>query len=64
MKSFLLSCIIVATFVTMSFGQDQPGIGKNVKAPDFEATNYKGENVRLSQLYSNGPVVLIFYRGG
>lgn len=64
MRSFLLSCFIMTAFVTMSFGQDQPGIGKGVKAPDFEATNYKGEKVRLSQLYSNGPVVLIFYRGG
>lgn len=64
MRSLLFSCFIMTAFVTMSFGQDQPGIGKGVKAPDFEATNYKGEEVRLSQLYSNGPVVLIFYRGG
>ncbi len=63
MKSFLLSCFIMAAFVTVSFGQDQPGIGKGVKAPDFEALNFKGEKVKLSDLYKDGPVVLIFYRG-
>ena len=63
MKSLLLSCFIMTAFVTMSFGQDQPGIGKGVKAPDFEALNFKGEKVKLSDLYKDGPVVLIFYRG-
>ena len=32
-------------------------------APDFELPNVRGENVSLSSLLANGPVVLSFYRG-
>ena len=32
-------------------------------APDFTGETYRGTTVRLSDLYLNGPVVLIFYRG-
>lgn len=35
-----------------------------MKAPDFEALNYEGKMVRLSQFYKKGPVVFVFYRGG
>lgn len=34
------------------------------KAPDFALTNARGENVSLSALLAQGPVVLTFYRGG
>lgn len=64
MRSFLLSLFIITAFVTVSFGQEQPGIAKGAKAPDFKALNYNGEEIQLSQLYRKGPVVLIFYRGG
>ncbi len=33
------------------------------KAPDFSLPNVGGEQVRLSSLLSEGPVVLAFYRG-
>ena len=39
-----------------------PQVGQ--KAPDFSLPNVRGEQVQLSSLLSNGPVVLTFYRGG
>jgi hypothetical protein len=33
------------------------------KAPDFSLRNTSGQGVTLTQLLSNGPVVLGFYRG-
>lgn len=45
------------------------GVGKNAPkpgdmAPDFTLPNAKGQQIKLSDLYKSGPVVLIFYRGG
>jgi peroxiredoxin len=34
------------------------------KAPDFELTNASGETVQLSDVLKDGPVVLMWYRGG
>ncbi|OAD21780.1 alkyl hydroperoxide reductase/ Thiol specific antioxidant/ Mal allergen [Candidatus Thiomargarita nelsonii] len=47
----------------------QSDVAKNAKtlgdkAPDFNLPNVKGEQVRLSDAYKAGPVVLSFYRGG
>ena len=39
-------------------------IKQGEKAPDFVLPNVNGENVQLSHLLTQGPVVLIFYRGG
>ncbi len=36
---------------------------KGAKAPDFALPNIKGEEVTLSDLLAQGPVVLAFYRG-
>lgn len=33
-------------------------------APDFTLMDFRGTQVTLSDLYDDGPVVLIFYRGG
>ena len=32
-------------------------------APDFEASNSKGNSIRLTSLIDRGPVVISFYRG-
>lgn len=32
-------------------------------APDFKLVNHRGEHVRLTNLFKNGPVVLVFYYG-
>lgn len=36
----------------------------NADAPDFTLMDFRGGKVTLSELYKDGPVVLIFYRGG
>jgi len=40
-----------------------PGLPVGEKAPDFVLPNVFGEPVRLTDLLSEGPVVLTFYRG-
>lgn len=34
------------------------------KAPDFELTNAKNDNIKLSDYLAKGPVILTWYRGG
>lgn len=40
-----------------------PGLDVGARAPDFSLPNARGEQVRLSDLLEQGPVVLTFYRG-
>ncbi|MCQ9208183.1 MAG: redoxin domain-containing protein [Omnitrophica bacterium] len=40
-----------------------PGLKVGTVAPDFTGVTYMGNKIRLSDVYKNGPVVLIFYRG-
>ncbi len=39
------------------------GLQVGTIAPDFMGETYQGNTVRFSDLYKNGPVVLIYYRG-
>ncbi|MCF8308346.1 MAG: AhpC/TSA family protein [Bacteroidales bacterium] len=39
------------------------GLQVNHKAPDFTGKTHKGENFRLSEKLSEGPLMLFFYRG-
>jgi len=64
MKSVLCALLMVACTVSYAIAQDQPGLNAGIKAPDFTATNHLGKKIQLSQFYKNGPVVLVFYRGG
>jgi len=45
------------------FSKKEIGLRVGTIAPDFTGETYRGNAVRLSDLYRNGPVVLIFYRG-
>jgi len=63
MRNLVFSCVIVVLLASPLFTEEMPGLQAGVEAPDFEALNFKGEKVRLSALYEEGPVVLIFYRG-
>lgn len=40
------------------------GIPRGSQAPDAEVLDLEGHPVRLSALYAEGPVMLVFYRGG
>jgi peroxiredoxin len=64
-KTFpFLFFFIIFTLPGMAAAPDMPGLDKGVRAPDFEALNHQGKTVRLSDFYKQGPVVLVFYRGG
>jgi peroxiredoxin len=41
-----------------------PGLKVGDKAPDFKLKNADGKNISLSSVNKNGPVILVFYRGG
>lgn len=43
--------------------ENAPGLKVGESAPDFSALTAAGSRIILSDLYQNGPVVLIFYRG-
>jgi peroxiredoxin len=56
---------------TRAYVQATPGLGDPATAlavgaiaPDFTLMDTEGNAVSLEALYANGPVVLIFYRGG
>lgn len=44
--------------------EEMPGLSVGVQAPDFTALTHKGEDITLSTINKDGPVVLVFYRGG
>lgn len=44
--------------------EEMLGLQVGEQAPDFEATTYEGKPFRFSEVYSQKPTVLIFYRGG
>jgi len=64
MKKIILVFLMTILMPIMVFAEEVPGLKAGIQAPDFEATTHKGEQVRLSDFYKNGPVVLVFYRGG
>jgi len=47
----------------LAAAQPDPGLPVGEKAPDFVLPNAFGKDVRLTDLLSEGPVVLTFYRG-
>ncbi|TVR99254.1 MAG: DUF3179 domain-containing protein, partial [Phycisphaerales bacterium] len=44
--------------------QDKPGLRPGQRAPDVRVTAIDGSEVSLADLYRDGPIVLMFYRGG
>lgn len=64
MKKILFTILFLLTMASATVAENPPGLKAGIQAPDFEATNIKGETIRLSDYLVKGPVVLIFYRGG
>ncbi len=66
MKKFFPLCLALAViaFIEPVAAQKEYGLPKDTQAPDFLAKNYLGQPVQLSEYYEEGPVVLLFYRGG
>ncbi len=46
-----------------SIGVEERALKAGQRAPDFELPDFEGNRVSLSQLRSDGPLALIFYRG-
>lgn len=62
--SLLFAVSFISSFTTHARELEKvPGLMVGSNAPDFTATTHTGEEVKLSELYQNGPVVLVFYRG-
>lgn len=64
MKKIFIILMLLGLAAMPLQAENMPGLSLGSQAPDFEAVSYKGNSVKLSTLYKNGPVVLIFYRGG
>jgi peroxiredoxin len=60
MKSKITLLVLIALAYN-TFAQE--GLKKGDIAPFFIATNQNGEKLELAKMLSNGPVVLVFYRG-
>jgi peroxiredoxin len=64
MKKIAIFCFMALFLAASVFAQEEPGLQVGIQAPDFEALTYQGVPVKLSDINKEGPVVLIFYRGG
>jgi len=67
-RIFIFACaVLMSGGLVMAQEQNvsnnEIGLQVGTTAPDFTGETYRGTTVRLSDLYLNGPVVLIFYRG-
>jgi peroxiredoxin len=61
-RSVLLLYILFAG--SLAFGQQKPnGLPLHTKAPDIEAKDQQGNDISLTTLRKQGPVVVFFYRG-
>lgn len=62
MKKILFLLTIICS--VNGFAQTYPpGLNVNDKAPEFSATDQKGEKIKLKKQLKKGSVVLVFYRG-
>ena len=57
----ILVCMLAITPATAQAPKTFLKVGD--KAPDFSLPNGDGKEVRLSELTSRSPVLLVFYRG-
>ncbi|MEO6637182.1 MAG: peroxiredoxin-like family protein [Ginsengibacter sp.] len=63
MKKIIIILFAIA-FTSFSYAQTKPtGLQVNDKAPEFTAKDQNGKIISLKDKLTNGPVVLIFYRG-
>jgi len=64
MNKIVAFSLMILFLATSIIAQDEPGLQAGIQAPDFEALTHQGAPVRLSEINKEGPVVLVFYRGG
>jgi len=64
MKKNIIFSLLALFLATSVVALEEPGLQTGIQAPDFEAFTHQGSPVRLSDINKEGPVVLVFYRGG
>jgi len=64
MRKNIIFGLLALFLATSVVAQEEPGLPIGIQAPDFEALTHQGNSVRLSDINKEGPVVLVFYRGG
>jgi peroxiredoxin len=64
MKRNIFVMLAIFVFTSVSFAGDMPGLKAGEQASDFKALSHRGNMVTLSEKYEEGPVILVFYRGG
>ena len=57
----LSACVVCLSLTTLAAAQSPPAVGDSV--PDFSLKDLGGKNVKLSEQYAKGPVVLVVLRG-
>lgn len=60
----LAGCASKSTTQNVQADPDAPGLRVDDQSPDVAMTNAQGDPVTLASLYTEQPLVLIFYRGG
>ncbi len=50
-------------FRVKNTGVEEQALKAGQRAPEFELADMAGNQVTLAQLYADGPLALIFYRG-
>lgn len=63
MKGLLITSILILASVSAAAQAPKTFLKVGDKAPDFSLPNGDGKEVRLSELTSKGPLLLVFYRG-
>lgn len=61
-QKLFLATFIVYFICWPTYAQDQM-LKKGNIAPNFEALSFDGESMKLSDLTTQGPVILVFLRG-
>lgn len=62
MRTILIALLIV--FSSSAFSSNTSGIAVGEQAPQIQVEDIKGQRFDLKESLANGPVVLVFYRGG
>jgi hypothetical protein len=67
MKQVAHTILVSVAFILIScfpkLETREPSLEVKEMAPDFSLPNHKGEDITLDSLLSDGPAVVVFYRG-
>lgn len=64
MYAGILGFVMLFAVSTAVYAMSDLGLAAGEQAPDFTAETANGDTFVLSEAYADGPVILVFYRGG